>query len=307
MTRSLAVRVQKLGANGRGIFWMVLSGLGFSAMAALVKLAAQAGFNGFEIAFFRAAFGFLALMPFIAKAGIGALATRHPRAHLLRAALGIGAMICAYFGIGLMPLADYTALSFAKPLFAIILAVFVLGETVRWRRWAATLLGFVGVLIMMRPGAEAVNWGAFLALGDAFAIAILIVIVKRLPTSETPLVMLFYFGLPASLFALLPALFFWRWPTGMDWAILAGIGGLGALSQYWWILAFKSGAASIVAPFDYLRLVFAGAIGFWIFAERPDLWTFSGAAIILVSVAYIAAREARLRRQERRLSGVTSS
>lgn len=285
-----------LSGNTRGCIWMALCGLGFSVMAAFVKLAGKAGINTFEITFFRCLFGFVMLFPFIMKAGITSLHTQHLKAHVLRSVLGIVAMACAYLGIAKLELATYTALSFTKPLFAIVLAVIILKEDVRWRRWAATFVGFLGVLVMMRPGSGAFNAWAFLALGDALSIALLITILKRLPASETPLIMLFYYGVIATALVAPPAVYFWQWPQPIEWVYLFIIGAMGALSQYWWILAFKAGEASAVAPFDYLRLLFAGAIGFVIFSELPDHWTLIGAALIIGSTIYIAQREARLGR-----------
>jgi drug/metabolite transporter (DMT)-like permease len=287
-----------LAPNTRGCLWMALCGLGFSVMAAFVKLAGTGGINTFEITFFRCFFGFVALTPFIIRAGgVQALHTQHMKAHVWRSILGIVAMACAYLGIAKLELATYTALSFTKPLFAVVLAVFILKEDVRWRRWAATFVGFCGVLVMMRPGSQAFDAWALLALGDALSIAILITILKRLPASETPLVMLFYYGIIATALVAPPAIWFWQWPTLAQWGQLIVIGATGALSQYWWILAFKAGEASVVAPFDYLRLLFAGIIGYFAFAELPDKWTLVGAALIIGSTIYIAQREARRRKE----------
>jgi drug/metabolite transporter (DMT)-like permease len=285
----------KLSGNVRGCIWMAMCGIGFSVMAAFVKLAGQAGINAFEITFFRCLFGFVMLLPFVAKAGVSSLRTQHMKAHVWRSVLGIVAMACSYLGIAKLELATYTALSFTKPLFAVVLAVIILKEEVRWRRWAATLVGFLGVLVMMRPGSQAFDVWALLALADAFSIAILITILKRLPASETPLIMLFYYGIIATTLVAPPAFYFWQWPQPIEWVYLVIIGATGALSQYWWILAFKAGEASAVAPFDYLRLLFAGAIGYFAFSELPDSWTLLGAALIIASTVYIAQREARLR------------
>lgn len=281
-----------LSGNTRGCIWMALCGLGFSVMAVFVKLAGTGGMNTFEITFFRCLFGFVALLPFVIRAGgPQSLHTQHMKAHVWRSVLGIVAMACAYLGISKLELATYTALSFTKPLFAIVLAVFILKEDVRWRRWAATFVGFLGVLVMMRPGSHAFDWWALLALGDALSIAILITILKRLPASETPLVMLFYYGIIATALVAPPAIYFWQWPTPEQWLQLCIIGATGALSQYWWILAFKAGEASVVAPFDYLRLLFAGSIGFLVFQEVPDRWTLMGSLLIIGSTVYIAHRE----------------
>ncbi len=285
-------RWSKLSPNLQGALWLLLSCLGFSVMATFVKFAAR-DVSPFEITFFRCFFGLLVLAPVIAWQGIGALRTKHFGMHAWRGILGATAMGCAYFGLSRMPLAAYNALSFSKPLFAVVLAVIALHETVRWRRWAATFVGFLGVMVMMRPGTEAFDPNALFALGDALSIAILITVLKKLPAYERPLAMLFYFGLVSSPIALMLALPGWTWPSGTTWLLLAAIGTTGALSQYWWILGFRAGEASAVAPFDYSRLLFSALFGLAFFSEVPDVWTLAGAALIVASTIYIARREAK--------------
>lgn len=288
-------RWHAMSPNLRGASWMLLSCLGFSVMVGFVKVVTR-DLGPFETTFFRCLFGLLALFPLIAWHGIGALRTRHLGMHAWRGVLGMVSMLCAYLGIERLPLATYTALSFSKPLFAIVLAVFVLHEIVRWRRWGATIVGFLGVLVMMRPGTEAFDPNALFALGDAFSIAILITVLKRLPAYEKPLAMLFYFGLVSSPLALSLTFGFqaWVWPDAVAWAMLAAIGIFGAFSQYCWIMAFRTGEASAVAPFDYSRLIFTGAVGLVIFSEVPDSWTLAGAGLIVASTIYLARREAQL-------------
>jgi drug/metabolite transporter (DMT)-like permease len=233
----------------------------------------------------------------VAGVRLATLKTRHLHVHLVRGVFGLTAMYCSYYAIARMPLADYTALSFTKPLFATLLAILILGEIVRWRRWSATIIGFLGVLIMMRPGAGTLQPAALAALADAFSIAFLVTLVKRLPPQETPLGMLFYFGIFATGLSVGPALYFWQWPTTYEWMLLIGVGVLGALAQSFWIRSFRAGEASVVAPFDYLRLPIAATVGFIGFTELPTLWTFLGAAAIVASTLYIAHREARLQRK----------
>ena len=283
-----------LPGNARGALWMIGSGIGFTFMALLIKLLGDR-LDSFQIAFFRCLIGFLAILPFVAGYGLSALKTRSLGIHLLRGIFGLVAMFSSYYAVARMPLASYTALSFTKPLFSTVLAVIILHEVVRWRRWSATLVGFIGVLVMVRPGAGTFDTAALFALADALSIAFLVTLVKRLPPGETTLVMLFYFGVFSTAAALPPAIFVWRPPTLEEYAFLIGIGVLGALSQSFWIRAYRAGEASVVSPFDYLRLLFAGLAGFLAFAERPDIWTLVGAAIIVVSTVYIARREARLR------------
>jgi drug/metabolite transporter (DMT)-like permease len=300
MAAALAARCgalwRALPGNARGALWMLAAALLFSLMALLVKALGRS-IDTIEVALFRCLVGLVVLLPFIAAlGGRELLRTRHLRIHLTRAVFGIVAMLCSYYAIARLPLAAYTALSFTRPLFATVLAVIILGETVRWRRWGATLAGFGGVLLMMRPGAEAFDPAALFALGDALSIALLITLIKRVSAHEHPLAMLFYFGLFSVPLAAVPTAFVWTTPTLEQALILLGIGTVGALAQGCFICAFRAGEASAVAPFDYLRLLFAGLAGFLAFAEVPDGWMLAGAAVIIASTLYIARREARLGR-----------
>ncbi|HZF36404.1 MAG TPA: DMT family transporter [Candidatus Angelobacter sp.] len=290
----LRARWLRLSGNSRGALWMIASGVGFSVMAVGIKLLGHR-LENFQIGFFRVVIGFVAILPFIAGGGLTRLRTRHHGVHFVRAVFGLTAMYCSYYAIARMPLADYTGLSFTKPLFATLLAVAILGEIVRWRRWTATLVGFLGVIVMVRPGAGTFQPAALAALVDSFSVAFLVTLVKRLPPTETPLTMLFYFGLFATVMSIGPAIYSWQWPTALEWPLLIGVGVLGALSQMFWIRAFRAGEASAVAPFDYLRLPMAATIGFVGFSELPTIWTFIGAAVIVASTLYIAHREAQLR------------
>jgi len=293
---ALRRRWLQLSGNSRGALWMIASGVGFSVMAVAIKLLGHR-LDSFQIAFFRVLIGFLAILPFVAGASRETLQTRHLGVHFVRGVFGLTAMYCSYFAIARIPLADYTALSFTKPLFATVLAIVILGEVVRWRRWTATAVGFLGVIIMVRPGSGTFQPAALAAVADSFSIAFLVTLVKRLPARETPLTMLFWFGIFACGLAVGPALWFWQWPTATEWALLLVVGILGALSQSFWIRSFRAGEASVVAPFDYLRLPLAAAIGAIGFSELPTAWTFAGAGVIVVSTLYIARREARLNRR----------
>jgi drug/metabolite transporter (DMT)-like permease len=292
---ALRARWLGLSGNSRGALWMMASGVGFSVMAVGIKLLGHR-LENFQIGFFRVVIGFVAILPFAAGSGLARLQTRHAGVHLVRAVFGLLAMYCSYYAIARLPLADYTGLSFTKPLFATLLAIAILGETVRWRRWTATLVGFLGVIVMVQPGAGTFQPASLAALTDSFSVAFLVTLVKRLPATETPLTMLFYFGLFASVMSIGPAVYAWQWPTALEWLLLIGVGMLGVLSQMFWIRAFRAGEASAVAPFDYLRLPIAATIGFVGFSELPTVWTFVGAAVIVASTLYIAHRESQLRK-----------
>ena len=286
-----------LTGNLRGAAWMVAAVTGFTLTAALVKTLSLAGIDAFQSSVARSVVGLLIVLPMMARrGGLDLLKTRHPRLHLLRAVSGAGAMVLGYYAYTLMPLVEVTAISFSTALFVVILAVLVLREVVGWRRWGATLIGFLGVLVMLRPGAAAFAPEALLPVGMAVGFAVAVTVIKILPREESQLTLLFYFFVATILLA--APLADWRWPQAQDWLPLIALGPLGAGAQAMIITAFKVGEASFVAPFEYTRLILAWLIGLVFFAERPDLLTLAGAALIVASTLYIARREARLKAGE---------
>lgn len=290
----------ELSPNARGALWITLGAMLFAAMAAAVKTLGQQ-LDFFQVVFFRCAFALVSLVPFVWRAGgIASLRTRRLPLHLLRGAFGILAMTCGFYAVTHLPLADATAITFTKPLFTIVLAVLFLGEVVRWRRWTATVAGFVGVLIMVRPGQHGVEAAVLVALFGSVMVAAALTVVKKLTTTETPTSILAYFGIFTTLVALGPAIAVWQQPSLVQLGMGAAIGVLGAAAQSFMIRGYRIGEATAVTPFDYTRLVFSGLLGFVLFAEVPDLWTLAGAAVLVGSTLYIARREARLGRPARR-------
>lgn len=290
--------------NSRGALWILFSTVLFTVMAVTIK---QMGkhFDSFQIVFFRCLFHFLTILPFVIReGGWSVIRTSRFPLHLLRVSLGLVAMFCGFYAFVHLSLADAVAISFARPLFMIPLAVLFLHEIVRLRRWSATAVGFVGVVVMLRPGESAISTAALVALLGAFCVAVVLVVIKRLSTTERPLTISIWFGIIATLVSLVPALLVWKQPTLEQFFWLALIGALGASAQYMVIRAYRIGEATAVAPIDYVRLLFAGAVGWWIFAEEPDIWTGIGSLLIIGSTLYIARREA-LRKHED--SSTTSS
>ena len=280
--------------NRLGALWAIVAAAGFTLNGALVRDLALSGVHPFEISFGRAGFALIAVLPFLYYQGFAAFRTKHPVTHLARAVIGGFAMLCGFYALANMELADVTALGFTTPLFATVLAVFFLKESVRWRRWTAIAVGFAGVLLMVRPGASAFEPVALIALLCALLIAIALILVKKVPQSDSQVAMLFYFCVCALVISAPLALSVWTDPSPLQWAKMAAIGCIGIGAQYFLIRAFQVADASFVAPFDYSRLLFAAALGFLLFGELPDSWSVAGALIIAVSTFYIARREARL-------------
>ena len=282
--------------NLQGAAISVAASLGFTAVTIMVKQLGLLGIDAFQTVFVRTFFGLAIILPLMLRTGVAPWRTAHIRIHASRAVLGGFAVLFGYYAFTRLPLAEVTAISFTVPLFVTILAVFLLREDVRWRRWTATAVGFLGVLIVARPFHGTPQLATFLALGMSACVGLSVVLLKTFPKKESQLLMLFYFLIASGLMAAGPAILGWQAPGLEGWLLLAGVGVLATASQSLIIKAFRIGDASFVAPFDYVRLVFAGAAGFLMFAEVPDGWTYAGSVLIVGSTLYIAHREARKRR-----------
>jgi len=297
-------------ANHTGALWITAAAVGFTVNGVLAKSLAVGGIEFMQIGFARAFFAVLPLLPILISLGPSAFRTNHPWIHIGRAVAGAGAMILGFYALQHLPLANVVALGFTTPLFIIVFAVLFLGETVRWRRWTATLIGFLGVLVIVRPTSligSGTELAVLAALGTALGIAIAATLLKRFPEGESETVMLFYFCMTSIVLTAVPAVTTWQPPTFEQWLLLAGVGLVGVASQAMIIKAFRSGEATFVAPFDYSKLLFAAVFGYVFFGERPDAWTWVGAAIIIAATFYIARREAQLHQPvEKRLAAAAS-
>ena len=275
---------------------MLVSTLFFGLMAVTIRYASRS-LSTFEIAFFRNAFGLLALLPVLLRDDRSVLRTKQLPRYLLRSTIGIGSMLCGFWAIGHLPLSQAISLSYSTPLFVTIAAVFWLGEQVRLRRWAAVVIGFIGVLVIVRPGTEGFSSGSLVAVMAAVFSAIVAIQIKQLSRIDPADTIVFYtylFWVPLSL---LPALFVWQWPQGTTWWWLIATGLFGTIAQLLWTRALRMGDVSALTPISFMQLPLVAVAGYLLFDERLDRWTVLGAAIIFAANAYIAHREAQLSRQ----------
>ncbi len=285
--------------------WMVGASLFFAGLSGIIRHLGQE-MHPFEVAFFRNLFGLLVMLPWLWRIGFGVLKTKRLNLYVSRSFLSLLSMLCWFTALPMLPFEQAVALSFTAPLFATVCAALILHETVRARRWTATIVGFIGVLIIVRPdlagigpgsgmeGAFAV--GATLAILSALTSAVLTIVVKNLARTEPSDAIVTYMVLLLTPMSLVPAVFVWQWPAADQWPWLVVMGVLGSLGHMCYMRAFAIADASAVMPYDYTRLLFAAAIGYLAFAEVPDLWTWIGAAVIASSAIYIAHRET-VRRQ----------
>jgi drug/metabolite transporter (DMT)-like permease len=288
-----AVPPSSIPAAVRGGLWMISASFFFTAMGAIGRYVAV-DLHAFEVTFFRTAFGLLFLLPVLLR-GVH-LGTRRFALHAVRAVVVVIALVSWFTVLTLMPLAEVMAIGFTIPLFATAGAALFLKERVGLRRWSAILFGFVGTVIILRPGAGIITLPALLALGNAVLIAFSSLAVKSLSrTEDVDSIVIYMTGLMAIL-SLPPALFVWTMPSGSAWGWLAALGLVGTLAQMSFVRAFRAADASVVLPFDYFKLLVGAVFGYVFFAEVPDIETWIGGSIIFAATLYTTGREARLER-----------
>lgn len=222
--------------------------------------------------------------------------TRSLRLQMLRSLLLVCSTGGNFLALRYMPLADAAAILFTGPLFVCALSVPFLGEKVGWRRWTAIMVGFVGVLLVIRPGFVDVHWSAFASLGSAMAGALYNIVTRKLAGRDAPLTSMAWsvlFGAVALSFAV-P--FAWTTPQGWEWLLLASMGCLGTFGHFLLIHGHNKAPASILAPFSYTQILWATVIGYFLFNHFPDVWTFVGAAVVIASGIYLVLRERQLGR-----------
>ncbi len=279
-----------LPANLRGALWMIVATILLTVMGALVKYLGRE-LHSFQIVFFRCLIAVVCLLPFIAHAGIRSLATRRPGMHALRTAMGISAMFCVFYAFSHMPFAEAMAIIFSRPLFSVTLAVLLLGETVGRHRTAAAVVGFLGVVMMVKPGTAAFDPVSLVAVTAALLGGFIAIVIKKLSRTETTTTIVMWFAVGGTIISFVPMLLVWSAPTLAQWGLLFLVGVLGVAGQTSLTRAFSTGETSFVTPFDYMRLVLAALIGLLIFREIPDTWAIIGAVVIVSSGYYVARRE----------------
>jgi drug/metabolite transporter (DMT)-like permease len=281
----------------RAALLMLGSTIFFGLMTVAIKLAAQT-LHTFEIAFFRNFFGLMAALPLLLRHGPRLLSTTQWPRYLFRCAIGIASMLAGFWAIGHLPLAQAVALSYSTPIFVTIAAVIFLHEQVRARRWAAVALGFVGVLIIVRPGTAAFSAGTLVALIAAVLggiVSIQIKLLSRTEPADRIVLITTLFWVPMSL---LPALTVWEWPQGIVWLWVIAAGVMGTSGHMLWTRALKLGDVSALTPISFMQLPLVAIAGWWLFQEPLDRWTVIGAGVIFAANAYIAHRESKLARRD---------
>ena len=280
----------------RGPLWMILGGLSLLMLAIVIRHLQQK-YHVLEMIFMRSVISFLLILPWALRQQRSELKTQRFPLHVFRNSIHYLGNIGWFLGVTLVSLADLQALQFTTPLFVIVMAAIFLRESVGPHRWIATALGFVGALVIIRPGIIEISTGTAAVVLSAFLYASSQTATKSLSRTESPNAILLYMSLIFIPISAVPAAFFWVTPAWEDAVPIILLGVFGYLAHACIIRSFATADASYVMPFDFLRLPFAALFGYFLYQEVPEIWVLIGAVIIFVATYYITWREALLQKQ----------
>lgn len=276
-----------------GVLWMVAAAIAFSVTITVVRHLSDK-FTTFEIVFFRQIFGTAIMLPWLFRAGIGVLKTREIKAYLIRAVTTYCAMLAAYYSVVLITIADSIALQFTLPFFTIIFAMLALREKVRSHRWIATIVGFIGAMIIIRPGFADVNAGMLIALAAAAFYGVSDTCTRFLSGKDSINVVVFYGFILQLPISAVPAVMTWVTPDMSDLVFILIFVVVAVGAQFCITQSFANAEASLVSPVLFIRLPFVAALGYFFFSELPSTWTWIGAAILFASTFWSTRIDARL-------------
>ena len=279
--------------NKLAISLIIISVFFGTVMLSFLKIA-QEDVNVYVAGFFRFFLGLVIILPYIIKKKDTVLKTTHLKQHFLRAILGLPAMLLYFSALVLLPIEKLTAISFVVPLIVTILAVFFLGEKIYIYRTLALLLGFIGMLVIIRPGFVDISIGVYMVLFSALLWSINIIITKKISKDDSAITILAYQSIFMSLLSFFIVLFFWEMPSLKTFIYLILAAMCGTVLHLTLNHAFKLVDVSMTQPYSFLNLVFASIIGYFVFDEIPDLYTWIGALIIFTGVLIISYREMKL-------------
>lgn len=270
--------------------WAVFTAISFAIMITAVHYM-DGKFDAFQIVFFRAVVGLFLIIPIVSRSGLKALHTKTLSLHCVRALFGLFAMAALYYAVAAKPLAEVIALTFLIPIFVTFASGIVLRELVGIHRWIATIFGFGGALIIIRPGFVEFSFPIFLAILSSALYAGAWSTVKVLTRTDQASIMLFWFNFLMLPLTLLPSVFVWVTPNWIDLIPILIMALFGWLAHFCQAKAFEKADASAVMPFDFLRLPVAAFFGYFLFSEVVDLWVWIGAIIIFAASYYTVWRE----------------
>jgi drug/metabolite transporter (DMT)-like permease len=281
-------------STNRGIFWMIVSCIAFSSMWVLIRYASH-DVHAFVIVFFRNFFGTLVLVPMMLR-NKGLMKLNRVKANLRRATSGFIATTGTFYAVSHAPMATALSINYTAPLFATVGAVLFLGEKIHFRRVAALIVGFAGMLIVVRPGALPMTPGVLAAMISAVSTAFSIIAIRQLVASDDSRSVAAWTFILMTPPSLVVALFFWTWPPAHVWPLLIAIGCAAAVGQLSMNRAFALAETSAILPYDFVRFGLVTLAGITFFHERLDALTVLGGIVIFAATVYLAIRERQVAR-----------
>jgi drug/metabolite transporter (DMT)-like permease len=285
------------------VAWVTISMALMGGLAAFARAATNAGLHPFEVVFLRNLFATVLLSPLLAWRGTSLLQSDQMHLYGARVLVSLLSMQAWFYALSLIPIGEVTAISFLAPVFGTLGAIFFLGERVRLRRWTAVGVGFLGAMVILRPGGAPLGLGQACAVFSAMSIGVAVIMIKQLTARDDPDKIVFLTNLMLTPLSLVPALFVWSWPPAEALVPVLGMGLTAVLGHVALVRGYAATDASLAMTFEFSRLPFSVGIAYLAFGETIDAWTWVGATIIFASAVYITRREAMLAAERRRRDG----
>ena len=285
--------LRSLPSQNKAIVYTLISIFFFSFMGVFIRKSSE-NIHIFEVIFFRNLLACLIIIPLMYGSGRTSFKMYRPGLFVWRAIFVSLGMFAGFSALTLIPLAQATAISFTTPIFVTILAIFIFGEVIKFRRIAAILVGFIGMLIIVQPGVGMVSFGIILAFIGAFFHSINLLIVKKLTAHETPNAIVVWMVIMLVPISFVPAIFVWEWPSALTWLYLWCLAICGTVGHSFFTRAYSLAEITSLQPFQFIKLPMIAFLAWVIFSEVPAYWTWLGGAIIFSSTVYITRRESKI-------------
>ena len=285
--------LRSLPSQNKAIVYTLISIFFFSFMGVFIRKSSE-NIHIFEVIFFRNLLACLIIIPLMYGSGLTSFKMYRPELFVWRAIFVSIGMFAGFSALTLIPLAQATAISFTTPIFVTILAIFIFGEVIKFRRIAAILVGFIGMLIIVQPGVGMVSFGIILAFIGAFFHSINLLIVKKLTAHETPNAIVVWMVIMLVPISFVPAIFVWEWPSALTWLYLWCLAICGTVGHSFFTRAYSLAEITSLQPFQFIKLPMIAFLAWVIFSEVPAYWTWLGGAIIFSSTVYITRRESKI-------------
>tara|TARA_B100000686_G_scaffold348168_1_gene438573 strand:+ start:1519 stop:2403 length:885 start_codon:yes stop_codon:yes gene_type:complete len=287
MVRGLANQIETLSGPIKSGIWMSISAVMYVISIAIGRHLAPS-IDVFQIAFLRNLFAMLFMLPWLMNAGLAAMQTKQVGLHIARGMMSSINVTLLFAAVALIPIAEMSAINFLQPIIGAAVAGIFLGELIGKHRWLVIFLGFLGALLIIRPGFSEFNLGIGYALGSALAGALVSILIKTLVRKDPPDTIAAWLFLTQTLILLVPTIFVWKPPSLPEWGFFTLIGLMSVILQRTYNRGIQAADISIAMPFNFTRLIWASLLGWIIFSEFPDVWTWIGGVVIFISSIWLA-------------------